>query len=337
MGKLTKQTNKSRKRKLESVVKVKTPEKISARKTLRQIERRASKDFNENDNHSAGSSVEMDMEKLSNEHHRKTRAESAQRLSKMCHYGNDLERAEQQHDNQNMDEKTVSDNETSEEVTEFEEGDNIICMQVDPSDNFLSDSEDEDQNQVTQSDCSSEGECHSSDEEQVGPLHGESNERKIDKPQSERTKKRKSKYKESMENKLDTLSNSVREMQEFIREQVFKKATGKEGKEDDGRKSSRKGMCEANNYSDRTTASESDTTIYRSAVKKIVVDADSEIAFQLKETEAENEIITNINKNTDKEESFEDEEQVDTSDDLIEDNIVNNQEMQKHFIADCQA
>ena len=82
--------------------------------------------------------------------------------------------------------------------------------------------------------------------------------------------------------------------------------------------------------------SESDTTIYKSAVKKIVVDADSEITFQLKEMEP-NVVQSNQDENhIENRDSFETEEQIDTSDELIEDNIINNEEMQNCFIAECQ-
>ena len=128
-----------------------------------------------------------------------------------------------------------------------------------------------------------------------------------------------------MEMKLDTLSNSVMEMQKLIR------AQGLLGT-DDKVVSRKKGEEQL-----QSRSLESDTTIYENAVKKIIVDAESEITFQLKDRQTEQINENENNNNSNRQDSLGSDNQIDTSDDLLDNNEIANDDMHNRFIAECQA
>ena len=113
-----------------------------------------------------------------------------------------------------------------------------------------------------------------------------------------------------MEDKLDSLSSSLKLMQDMMTEKGFFKDNRSNKKKSKGQK----GKSNKNDLLSQTSSSE--TTIYKNAVKRIDT-GDPEISFNLKQ----------------KRDSSSSEDSIDTSDELIE--IETDHDIHDKFIADC--
>ena len=211
----------NKKRKLESVV-IKPNERKTMKKAKENFEN------NENDNHSADS-LRLQRE---NKRYKRPAAEpmklgkaassKSASTSKLRRYGDDLEESSKQ------------ENENAEEVAEFNEDEDVIRMEVDPSDNFLSEEEvDTEYIEETEStEESTDGECDPSDDNEQGSSKGQ--DRRVVRASSSANyqKEDENQYRQSMEDKLDVLSNLLKEMQSLILEQGYGKRQEKNKRKD---------------------------------------------------------------------------------------------------------
>ena len=214
---------------------------------------------------------------------------------------------------------------------EFEEGDTLMRMTVDPADSFLSDdedgddiadqSEDESDGEITTDRGSSDGEGDRSDnDDEVDQSLPQSDAEPMDLNQTPVKKVDKNKKRRlSMESKLDTMQDTINNLQQIVMAQNESlKEARKQAEELKGPGGAEAGECRRSN---------SGTTIHRNALNKIPVNADSEITFNLK-------AANNRNIETKGPSQEESDEPIDTSDELME---IDNVEMQERFIAECQA
>ena len=231
------------------------------------------------------------------------------------------------------------------EVVQFEEDGDAIQMEINDggaaAKEFASDIDTDEENSVSQNETFDNSEDSESDQEtaensdpdpefisELGEIVEDSGSEAEPEPVKKVKKSTNPKHKrkrESVEDRLDNLSNTLIAMKELLTQK------GLVGETTATAPSSQSGKNE-------TVVSTSDTTIYNNALDKItdqtaLIAVDPEISFKVTEKDEQGDVEVPPMQDDNKGDSYSSDNRVDTSDEMINMDI----DLSTKFIADCEA